>query len=548
MNSSRRRIRYLVWSLLVAGLVLPLLWYVAVLTFVPTLSASQAIELLQGSPTDARLIDVRPTALFERQHIRGVESHPLPAIQSWDASSSLPDSWQNRMLLIMSGGDFDSVTAVHHLRALGLTRVVHVQGGLQAWIATLERFDQTADAAFVTISGDPILRPMSIIKQWLAVLAGFVIKPTYMIMALLLGLALWSACSPDLSALRWSMLAFFAGEAWCAVNYLIFNDTSYFSEFLHSYGMVVGFGFAFYALIEGLDRRVLHLSAQGQRCAALELCGPCIKHEEVDCGARKILLLLLPALAVMTIVPLLAKFNTISYNAIIWNTPYNYSHPLIYQLLEWRYCPTVALASFAAAFILLWRQSYRPLSPYVMVLTAAGLGALGFALFRLGLGKAFADEVFWSNFWEETTELVFLVAAYGLILFFPRTFLAELAGHWPWTLFPPARLPAILRPNGAATSNPITAAPAAQDRPVVLIACRVLEDMFARQTPQDQLSQTIFLEYGLHSRPGKLKQAVQTALDGLPEPSLVILGYGLCGNSLRDVSAGRHTLVVPRGR
>ena len=232
--------------------------------------------------------------------------------------------------------------------------------------------------------------------------------------------------------------------------------------------------------------------------------------------------------------PLLATFNTVSYNAIIWNTPYNYSHPLIYQVFEWRYCPAVALALFAAAFILLWRQPRRPLSPYVMVLVARpGLGAFGFALFRLGLGKAFAGEVFWSSFWEETTELVFLIAAYGARLVFPAHLpggVGRKAGRGRWCRR--LRLPTILRPSDAPTSRPVTVAPAAQSCPVVLIACRVLEDLFARQMPRIDSLKRPFLSTGCIPAQVRLKQAVQATLDGLAEPSLVISGYGLCGDSL----------------
>ena len=89
MNASRRRIRRLVWSLLIAGLLLPLLWYAMELAFVPTLSPAQAIEQLQDAPASAVLIDVRPADLFEKQHVRGAESHPLSEIRSWASSSAL---------------------------------------------------------------------------------------------------------------------------------------------------------------------------------------------------------------------------------------------------------------------------------------------------------------------------------------------------------------------------------------------------------------------------------------------------------------------------
>lgn len=54
------------------------------------------------------------------------------------------------------------------------------------------------------------------------------------------------------------------------------------------------------------------------------------------------------------------------------------------------------------------------------------------------------------------------------------------------------------------------------------------------------------MDYGLHVRPQEMSPALQTQLDALPEPSLVLIGYGLCGNGLAGLKAGPHTLVIPR--
>ena len=40
--------------------------------------------------------------------------------------------------------------------------------------------------------------------------------------------------------------------------------------------------------------------------------------------------------------------------------------------------------------------------------------------------------------------------------------------------------------------------------------------------------------------------ALQPVIDSLAEPSLVVLGYGLCGNGLQGVKAREHTLLLPR--
>lgn len=81
-------------------------------------------------------------------------------------------------------------------------------------------------------------------------------------------------------------------------------------------------------------------------------------------------------------------------------------------------------------------------------------------------------------------------------------------------------------------------------RPVVVISCLALEDMLRRTLPPD-IPMT-FLGYELHTRPKDMCPAIQARLDSLPAPSVVLLGYGLCGNGVVGVRAGEHILVIPR--
>jgi hypothetical protein len=83
-------------------------------------------------------------------------------------------------------------------------------------------------------------------------------------------------------------------------------------------------------------------------------------------------------------------------------------------------------------------------------------------------------------------------------------------------------------------------------QPVFLLSCAVFKNLLEKMIPGDLLSKVTFLDYGLHSLPKNLKIAVQEELDGLEEPSLVILGYGLCGNGLDGIQSGKHTLLIPR--
>ena len=82
--------------------------------------------------------------------------------------------------------------------------------------------------------------------------------------------------------------------------------------------------------------------------------------------------------------------------------------------------------------------------------------------------------------------------------------------------------------------------------PIVIIACQVFQDLLRRFVPADLNGSVCFMDYGLHRTPNKLARALQESIDRIEIPSLVVLGYGLCGNGLNGIKAGKHTLLVPR--
>jgi hypothetical protein len=73
----------------------------------------------------------------------------------------------------------------------------------------------------------------------------------------------------------------------------------------------------------------------------------------------------------------------------------------------------------------------------------------------------------------------------------------------------------------------------------------VLRDVIQRNVLDDGAS-IVFLDYGLHLTPGKLRSAIQAQLDARAESHLVLIGYGLCGNGLVGLQSRRHTLIIPR--
>jgi hypothetical protein len=82
--------------------------------------------------------------------------------------------------------------------------------------------------------------------------------------------------------------------------------------------------------------------------------------------------------------------------------------------------------------------------------------------------------------------------------------------------------------------------------PIVVIACRVFESLFNEHLPPDLAARVSYLDYGLHSVPKRLTKSLQDAVDSVQTPSLILIGYGLCGNGLNGIKAGPHTLLVSR--
>src|SRR5208283_1250422 len=111
-------------------------------------------------------------------------------------------------------------------------------------------------------------RSTGLFEQWLVAVTAFGIKPAYVLISLATILWLWRQRSPDLVALRCGLIAFWLGENACSVDYLMLQGNSDLWEYFHNFGMTVCFSFVTYALLEGLDRRLIKYSAAKDRCAA----------------------------------------------------------------------------------------------------------------------------------------------------------------------------------------------------------------------------------------------------------------------------------------
>lgn len=258
-------------------------------------------------------------------------------------------------------------------------------------------------------------------EQWLAVLTGYGIKPLYTLLSFILVIILWKKNKIELIAFKYAMIFFFIGENFCAANYLFFHHESYLFEYLHSLGMVLCLGFSVYALLEGLDKYVVHYFDPQKKCVFLGLCNQCIKYEKVSCALKRSYIFLCFSASAIALMPLFAKLKMISYNTEIWGTFYNYSHPVIYQLFEVRYCPIIAGVAFAsAALTLLIKTDPFPLAKMIF---AGACGAMGFSFFRFVLFHGFQDNLVWMEFWEEITEFIFIAGVSLLLWLFRHSLL-----------------------------------------------------------------------------------------------------------------------------
>jgi hypothetical protein len=82
--------------------------------------------------------------------------------------------------------------------------------------------------------------------------------------------------------------------------------------------------------------------------------------------------------------------------------------------------------------------------------------------------------------------------------------------------------------------------------PIIFLSCQVLQGMLERMIPTDLAERVSFMDYGLHRVPDKMTWTLQDEINAIQEPSLIVLGYGLCGNGLKGIRSGIHTLLAPR--
>jgi len=422
-----KRDNYLTILIILLGGLIPIVLYWGILGRVPTLTSEAAMRMLNQDNSEALLIDVRSEDAFSQQHVEGAKNWSIDEIAAIQSPEEIPGAFRDQTLLFLCDTGNMGARATQLMSSIGLTDVYNVRGGMQEWAKSGAENPNLNYSHFVSPGREPYLsiRGLSVFEQTMQVFSGFVIKPLYMLISLLLVLILRRMKSPDMVALRWSLLFFFVGEAFCAINYIVFQDDSLLMEYLHSFGMAVAFGFAVYAILEGIDFRVLQMSVSGKTCGAIRLCGPCSKYGEVDCKGQKVFQSIMVAFAIFALLSLPIRPNLSSYSSQIFGTIYHYTELAVFQILEARYLPIFAVLLLVMALIWMVYQREKIIPGSSRILFSAGVGALGFGLFRIFLVFAFEDQLLFAAFWEETTELLTILLIGGVLWLFRRQLLNE---------------------------------------------------------------------------------------------------------------------------
>jgi len=128
------------------------------------------------------------------------------------------------------------------------------------------------------------------------------------------------------------------------------------------------------------------------------------------------------AAALVACIPLSGRLRVVSYNTTIFGTVFNYAHPLAYQFTEVRYFPVVASALLLAGVLVLvlGKEGRVPTAKFLF---AAAIGPFGFSMLRFGLFSSFFDDLVWMDFWEGTTELVFISGVAAVLWIFRKSLL-----------------------------------------------------------------------------------------------------------------------------
>jgi rhodanese-related sulfurtransferase len=383
---------------------------------------------LRGA-TPPLLIDVRRPDEYEASHLAGSLLVSVDAMAGFFTRSPLRPPLDRPVVLICHSG-MRSLVGAAVVSGHGYTNVRSLSGGVARWTALGLPVERGAARAPL----DPqTLRPptigASLLVQIVAVASAFIIKPTYMLLSLMVIIALWRRPERDLALIRNSMVAFLAGEGICAVNYIIGETDS--GDLLHGLGMLVMGALLPWGLFRLLDERVLRLSDPESRCVVQRFCGHCWKKDPVSCGVQRLFLFLAPALALLALLPLCAPLQRLDVVYQVFGNEVRSFKGLEAQFVEFRIYPLIAALLLLITTGLLARGDraalQRAQAPFF-----AGFGFMSYSLMRFVFFTCFRrDQPTWIDFWEEATEFMTVGVVCLVLWVFRRQLALGRAGRTP---------------------------------------------------------------------------------------------------------------------
>ncbi|MFC1609725.1 rhodanese-like domain-containing protein [Myxococcota bacterium] len=358
------------------------------------------------------IIDIRDPAQFRDGHIPNAISVPHDKVGAVVFHTDPRRTMTVAIVCVQ--GSYSRVAALA-ASSHGPPNAYSVAGGMQDWMAAelpLEKGEGRAVDA--EAQNRPVITTSSF-AQWGVTVAGFGLKPTYMLLSFLLIRWLRQKTDRGLVLLRWGLAAFLAGEIACALNYYGDGSSDLF-QLLHGAGMVGMSALLPWGIYVLLDERILLFSRTDRRCLLQGFCGQCWKQRDVSCGLQRIFLFACGMCALLALMPVTQPLQPVDVVIPVLGTDAPWVRTWLLELIELRAYPLIAVVAFLMAtwFALRGRKALRRAETFFFW----GLGLGGFASFRFFLGRAYHEARAWSDIWEEATEFVTIVGvAVALIVF-----------------------------------------------------------------------------------------------------------------------------------
>jgi len=375
-----------------------------------SLSAAELRPLLEGESRPI-VVDTRCREEYESGHLPGALKVTLNQLEGYLANADIS---RDRTIVAVCALGHESLVAAALARTMGFRKAVSLEGGMEK-----------LPSGFPLVQGpapveERLLRPRVLqagtFEQVLVTITGLVIKPTYMLLSLVLVVILWRAPGRGLELVRRGLLLFFVGEAFCALNYIFTAGDCESLDIAHGLGMIGMGALVPWGLFLILDQEVPGLQDPDKPCPLLRLCRRCWKREQVPCYLRRLLRFAALVLAAVALLPLASPLVPSRPAVPVFGSTVIYAVDLPVQLLHFRLYPALGALLLAASAIAL--RNRGPISSRTQSLFFWGLGFTSFALFRFFLFQAYRTAPWWADAWEELTELLAVVAvAWGLYVF-----------------------------------------------------------------------------------------------------------------------------------